>query len=500
VQPERIPVIVGAGEITHRTKDPAEGLEPIALMECALREAERDAGAALLAQMDSLDIVCEVSWPYVDAASLLTKRIGAAPARAVNGPVGGESPVRYIHEAALRIARGESQVGAIVGAESNYSVVSAEKAGLGLPWSPKDPDPKIERARHWSLPVTMQHGLFMPPMVYPLYENATLAAWGQTPREALAESGLIWSRFSEVAASNPYAWSREPFTAEQITAPSDRNRLIAWPYTLRMVANSQVNQGAAIIVTSLAHALELGIPRERLIYPWCGAAAKEPRHYLERDQYARSHAQDAVFESLLDQVGGIERFALIELYSCFPVVPKLARRTLGLPATAPLTCTGGLSFFGAPLNNYMTHAAAALVRGLREQPGKLALLYGQGEFVTKHHAIVLGSLPPERDLLNPDYSVQDIADARRGPVPPLVLEYAGKASLETFTIVYQRDGRPEFGAVLGRTPEGGRLMARVDAGNIATLAMLTDQDKSPVGSLGEVSSGADGLLRWTAAA
>ena len=221
MQPERIPVIVGAGEITHRTKDPAEGLEPIALMERALREAERDAGAALLAQVDSLDIVCEVSWPYVDAASLLTKRIGAAPARAVNDPVGGESPVRYIHEAALRIARGESQVGAIVGAESNYSVVSAEKAGVELPWSPKDPDPKIERARHWSLPVTMQHGIFMPTMVYPLYENATLAAWGQTPREALAESGLIWSRFSEVAASNHHAIGQRDDVGQAI----DRCRL-----------------------------------------------------------------------------------------------------------------------------------------------------------------------------------------------------------------------------------------------------------------------------------
>jgi hypothetical protein len=29
--------------------------------------------------------------------------------------------------------------------------------------------------------------------------------------------------------------------------------------------------------------------------------------------------------------------------------------------------------------------------------------------------------------------------------------------------------------------------------------MLTDRDKSPVGSLGEVTAGGDGLLRWTAA-
>ncbi len=499
MQPERTPVIVGVGETTHRTKDPAESLEPIALMERALRAAERDAGASLLAAIDSLDIVCEVSWPYEDASGLLTGRIGAAPARALLGEVGGESPVRFIHEAALRIARGESQVGAVVGAEANYSVVAAEKAGATLPWSPKDPNPRIERAKHWSLPLALQHGVFAPTTVYPLYENATLAAWGQTPREALAESGLIWSRFSEVAAGNPYAWSRDPFTAEQITTPSERNRLIAWPYTLRMVANPQVNQGAAVIVTSLARALELGIPRERLAYVWCGAAAKEPRQYLERDQYVCSHAQDAVFDSVLEQVGGIERFDLIELYSCFPVVPKLARRTLGLPATAQLSCTGGLSFFGAPLNNYMTHATAGLVRGLRERPGKLGLLYGQGELVTKHHAIVLASQPPKRDLLTPEYSVQAIADGRRGAVPELVLDYAGAASLETFTIVYRRDGMPEFGAVIARTPQGTRLMARVDASDAATLGVLTDLDRSPIGSVGRVTAGADGLLRWKAA-
>lgn len=500
MKPEHTPVIVGVGEITDRTKVPADSLEPIALMERALRAAEADAGAALLASIDSLDIVCEVSWPYEDAPGLLSSRLGIKPARAVYGEIGGESPVRFIHEAALRIARGESQVAAVVGAESNYAVVAAQKSGATLPWSPKDPSPKLQRAKDWSLPLAMQHGIFMPPTVYPLYENATQAAWGQTPREALAESGQIWARFSEVAAANPYGWSRQPFKAEEIATPGPGNRLIAWPYTLRMVANPQVNQGAGVIVTSLARALELGIPRERLAYVWCGAAAKEPRQYLERDQYVRSHAQDAVFESVLAQVGGIDRIGLIELYSCFPVVPKLARRTLGLPATAALTCTGGLSFFGAPLNNYMTHAAASLVRGLRERPGTLALLYGQGEFVTKHHAIVLASQPPERDLLTPDYSVQSVADGRRGPVPELVLDYAGPASVETFTIVYQRDGTPEFGEVIARTPQGQRLMARVEASDTATLATLTDLDQSPIGSTGHVDVGSEERLRWSAIA
>ena len=41
------------------------------------------------------------------------------------------------------------------------------------------------------------------------------------------------------------------------------------------------------------------------------------------------------------------------------------------------TVAGGLTFFGAPLNTYMTHAACAMVRKLRNG-AKLGLLYGQG--------------------------------------------------------------------------------------------------------------------------
>ena len=83
--------------------------------------------------------------------------------------------------------------------------------------------------------------------------------------------------------------------------------------------------------------------------------------------------------------GDGKKFDAIELYSCFPCVPKMARRTLGLGPDVQPTVTGGLTFFGAPLNTYMTHAACAMVRKLRNG-GKLGLLYGQGGFVTKHHA------------------------------------------------------------------------------------------------------------------
>ncbi len=493
------PVIVGVGEFTHRSKEAAQGLEPLALMEAALQAAQQDAGATLLRDIDSLDVVCEHSWPYADAPALLSARLWISPTHRAYAPAGGESPVRLIHEAALRIARGESTVAAVVGAESNYTVAAAAKAGIELPWTPRDPHAKLLRGTQICHPVAVRHGVFAPTTIYPFYENATLAAWGQTPRQAQQESAALWSRYADVAADNPNAWLRQRFSADEIGTPSERNRLIAWPYTLRMVANPLVNMGAAVLLTSQEHARALGIADDRMVHLWGGAAAQEPRDFLARDQYRRSHAQDTVLETTLAMVGGDARaFERLELYSCFPVVPKMARRTLGLPADAQMTSTGGLSFFGAPLNNYMTHAAAGLVHALRGKPGRAALLYGQGEYVTKHHALVLASHAPETPSLMPDYSVQTQADARRGAVPELVQSYSGQAAVETHTVVYGREGEPQFGVVIARTPEGQRLMARVDAADTATLATLTDLERSPVGTDGSVTAGGDELLHWNA--
>src|SRR5580693_44725 len=135
--PERTPVIIGIGEILDRPEDPANGLEPLALMEQALRHAETDAGANLLSQIDSLDLINQVTWPYADMPAQLASRISATPARAVYGPVGGESPVRALHEAAARIARGESAVAAICGAEAQNTLDRARKSGIHLNWTPK---------------------------------------------------------------------------------------------------------------------------------------------------------------------------------------------------------------------------------------------------------------------------------------------------------------------------------------------------------------------------
>src|SRR5262249_53718529 len=428
---DRIPVIVGVGEIVDRPKDIAKGLEPLALLEEALRRAEADSGAKLLGEIGSLDVVNFLSWRYRDPEQLLAKRLGVAPAHCYYGPVGGESPIRYIHEAAQRIARGECSVAAICGAEAQSTATKAERAGVSLPWTPFAHDvPEPKRGAAFQKPLAVKLGVFRPVSVYPFYEVASSAHWGQTPREALAESGQLWSRYSDAAAHNPNAWLKRHFTPEEITTPTPDNRPIAWPYTKLMVANPTVNMGGAVLLTSLARARAAGIAEERLIYPLGGASAEEPRDYLIRDQFSESHPQNAVLNAVMGMVGGDGRaFDAIELYSCFPCVPKMARRTLKIGPDVKPTVTGGLTFFGAPLNTYMTHAACAMVRKMREG-AKLGLLYGQGGFVTKHHALVLSRQAP-REQLSQETSVQAVADRSKGAVPDFVDEPSGTGKVES---------------------------------------------------------------------
>jgi acetyl-CoA C-acetyltransferase len=493
---DRIPVIVGVGEIVDRPKEISKGLEPLALLEQALKRAEADSGGKLLGDIGSLDIVNFLSWRYRDPEKQLSDRLGIKPKHAYYGPVGGESPIRYLHEAAQRIARGECSVAAVCGAEAQSTATKAERAGVELPWTPFAHDvPEPKRGAAFQKPMAVKLGVFRPITVYPFYEAATAAHWGQTPREAIAESGVLWSTYSNLASQNPNSWLKRRFTANEITTPTPDNRLIAWPYTKLQVANPTVNMGAAVLMTSLAKAKAAGIAEDRLVHVWGGASAEEPRDYLIRDQFFESHPQNAVLKAVLDLVDGDGRaFDAIELYSCFPCVPKMARRTLGLGTEVRPTVTGGLTFFGAPLNTYMTHAACAMVRKLRSG-AKLGLLYGQGGFVTKHHALVLSRQAPDGSLAQ-DTSVQAEADRHRRAVPKFVTEANGKGAVESFTVIYGRNGEAEHGVVMLRTQDNARALARVPASDGATLSHLLNMDRTPVGSRGDIVTADDGVLEW----
>jgi len=258
---DRIPVIVGVGEIADRPKNIAAGLEPLGCLRRPCGARRWIAGQNCFSEIGSLDVVNFLSWRYHDPEKQLAARLGANPAHCYYGPVGGESPIRYIHEAAQRIARGECSVAVICGAEAQSTATKAERGGISLPWTPFAHDvEEPKRGAVFQKPMAVKLGVFRPITVYPLYESATSAHWGQTPREALAESGALWSTYSKAASENPNSWLKKRFSPDEITTPTPDNRLIAWPYTKLMVANPTVNMGGAILLTSLAKARAAGVP------------------------------------------------------------------------------------------------------------------------------------------------------------------------------------------------------------------------------------------------
>jgi acetyl-CoA C-acetyltransferase len=495
--PERVPVIVGVGQVNDRPADAASGLDSAELMEAALRAAEQDAGGAWLADVDSLAVVDQISFRELNPiAPTLAERIGAHPGICEQTAMAsGDSPILLLNEAANRIGAGEITIAAVAGGEALRTAAHRRAAAQGTDVSAQN----ASRAMSSRAARTFRarYGLVAPVDVYPLYENAGRAAYGQSLADAQAESGAIWSLFSQVADANPGAWIHKPASVDTIVEPTADNRPIAHPYTKFMVANSSVNQGAAFLVTSLAEARRRGVAEDRLIHVGMGAAAHEPDDPLGRDRYDRSPSMAVSIRRALElNRMAANDFDHVELYSCFPCVPKMARRVLGWPVDRPATVFGGLTFGGGPIGNYMSHAVVSMVHKLRVA-GRYGLLFANGGFATHNHTIVIGREPIAAASFPQPFHFQAEADADRGTVPAIVETYEGPATIETYTVLYQRDGSAKWGVIVAKTPDGSRTLAKVPAGDTAGIAFLTDGRAEPVGSAGDIRGNAAGDQIWT---
>ncbi len=497
--PEKVAVIVGVGQVNDRPADPAQGLEPLDLMRVALERADADAGGGWLPHVESVAVVQQISFRKQNPlAAKVGAAIGATPSLAYEstGP-NGDSPILLLDEAANRIASGEIRIAAVVGAEALRT--AAQRAAAAAKTAVADQNAMRKLAEGAGPGYRQRYGLSAPVDVYPLYENAGRAAYGQTLDEAQRESGEIWSRFSQVAAKTPAAWIHEARTPEQVIEPTADNRPIAFPYTKLMVANSSVNQGAGFLVTSLAEARRRGVPDARIVYVGRGAAAHEADDFLARDRYDASASMTTCLRRTLEwNKVTADDLDLVELYSCFPCVPKMARRVVGWPVEKPATVFGGLTFGGGPIANYMSHAVAEMVDALRAGEGEKGLLFANGGYATHNHAIVLATAPLPGAGEPHDFDVQAEADAARGDVPVLVKDYAGPATVETYTVFYKRDGSPRDGVIVARTPDGRRTLAKVAGDDAAAIAWLTDGAAEPVGAVGEIAPAGDDMV-WTRA-
>src|ERR1019366_7547983 len=148
-------------------------------------------------------------------------------------------------------------------------------------------------------PAEMAIGLMAPVHVYPLLESVVAARAGHSAVEQRRAIGDLFAPFTEVAARHPTAWFPEARSAADIATPSPGDRIVAEPYTKHMTAFLGSDQGAALVVCSLAAARDAGVA-DRAVFVWSGAEATDVRFPTARPDPGRSPAIAAAGRALFE--------------------------------------------------------------------------------------------------------------------------------------------------------------------------------------------------------
>jgi acetyl-CoA C-acetyltransferase len=412
----RTPVLIGTGQFNNRVDRGAAPCEPVDMMAEGLRRAEVDTGRdGVVAGADSIRVLMQLSWRYRDPGALVAERLGVDDPESIYTVMGGNYVQTVVNRTATDIVEGRNDLVLVTGGESWRSRTDARKAGADLGWTVQDESvPAAEPFspdRELMGPGEVARGIFMPVQLYPMFENALRAHDGLTLEEQRARTAGLWSRFSEVAATNPNAWIQRAYTADEIATVTPDNRMIGFPYTKLENSNNMVEQGAGLIICSVERAEALGIDRDRWVFLHSGADASDHWFVSNRDDLHSSPAIRTAGGAALELAGvGVDDLAHVDLYSCFPSAVQIAARELGLGSDRQLTVTGGMSFAGGPWNNYTMHGIATMSDILRGDPGTTGLCTGNGGYLTKHAFGVYSSEPPAAGVFR-WRSTQDEVDA-----------------------------------------------------------------------------------------
>lgn len=498
---DNTPVIIGVGQVTDRL-DTAEyrGLSSVELAVEAAKGALADAAVPakrLLAELDAIgtlrtfaDSTPRYSTPFGKSNNFphsVARRVGFTPQTAVWASVGGDTPQTLVGEFFERIAAGSIRAALIAGADAISTAKHLMATNRTVDWSETLDEPVDDRGfglKGVSTRYNRQHRVIGGPEGYALLENARRARLGCSRRAYALEMAKLFAPFSAVAARNPYSAAPVEYSVDDLATVGERNRMIADPYTRLLVARDQVNQGAAVLVTSERVARSLGVDPSRWVYLHGYASAAEPEMMLRHDLGASCAARFAA-ESALSAAGiGTQELSFIDLYSCFPIAVLNICDGLGLSPADPrgLTVTGGLPYFGGPGNCYSMHAIATLVEKLRASPGSRGFIGANGGFLSKYAA---GVYSTERREFERCDSAPVQARVEEQPTVTVSYEPEGEATIESYTVVYGKEG-PSHGIVIGRLPGGERFLANTHEGDDETLKEMIEAD--PLGRTVSVRS------------
>ena len=483
------PVLVGYGSVHQRLAAHQGALDAAGLMiEAARATLPPELADPVLAEVDWVGATQGLTH-YPDPARLVADAVGAPGAHTVLARIGVMQQT-LVSQACRRVQSGSATLALVVGGEARYRDVVALAAGeeVGPRPQPADiePDEVLVPTEDLALPCEREAGAGGAPAFYALLESGRRARLGQTPEENRRALGELYARFSEIAAGNPDAVRREVRTAHEIAGPSAENPYVAAPYTKLMVTTWTVDQAAALLFCTVGTARRLGIPEDRWLYPVVAVEANHMGPVTARRRLTQPGAMRAMADASR-RAAAVDpaEVDLLDLYSCFPVAVTTAAEGLDLPAGRDLTVTGGMSFAGGPLNNYVFQAMARAASLLAEGRGATALVSCVSGLYTKQGFTVLATTPPARP-----FSVQDVTAevAELEPALPVDDAAAGPGTIVAATVLHQR-GEPERAVAVVELAGGARTMAKCLAPEVMARFLVDE----PVGLAVEVADGSFSL-------
>ena len=471
----RTPILVGQAQVAQHTDDLKSAAGPIELMSQAVREAFADAGiqntgTKNAATIDALRVVRSLSTrntnPARDIASLLeinANEYGLTPH-------GGNMPQYLVNSAALQIRDDGAQMIVLTGGESFRSRRRARAAQMTSPWmEPHDGEAPTALGEDLVMnhEIELAHKIMLPIEIYPMFETALRYRDKRTVADHQKHISELWSRFSDVAATNPHAWIQQSYTAQAIRTPTPDNRMIGFPYTKLMNSNNDVDMAAALVMCSVERAEALGIARDNWIFLHAGTDCHEHNFVSHRHTFTETPAIRIGGQRVLELAQkSIDEIENLDLYSCFPSAVQLGAESLGVSLDRKLTCTGGLSFAGGPFNNYVMHAIATTMTTLREKPRETGLVWANGGYATKHAFGVYATTPPLHGFRHE--SPQNEVDALPRRSVATALEAKGAATIEAYSVMHDRNGSVEKVRAAVLLADGRRAWATSDNTQLGT--------------------------------
>jgi acetyl-CoA C-acetyltransferase len=467
----KMPVLVGVGSITQRPDDQrpddqrpddSTSLGAVDLMVAAVEAAADDCGDRGLLGDIQLIAIPRGTWRHPNPASAVRRRVGATRAHTVIGEVGVLQQT-LITGACAAIASGDIEVVVVCGAEDKYRARSAPATPVEET-EETEPDETLRPDGEIITRVEIERELAVPARQYAVMESALAHDAGRSIAGHRDHLGALWSSFATVAASNPEAWDRRDPDAADIVTPGAGNRMVAFPYTKMLCSQWNVDQAAALLLMSAAAAERASVPKNHWVFP---LAAGESNHMVPLSARAELHRWPGfavVAERVLAVAGiSIDDVDEVDLYSCFPAAVQVQAAELGLTADRELTVTGGMTFAGGPLNNYVLQATATMARRLRDHRRRTGFVTCVSGMLTKP-AAALWSTTPAAD----GFRWVDVSDevVRRTAVRRVAPEGTGSATVAGYTVLYD-DGGPARAVAILDLADDARTVATCDDRDVA---------------------------------